>query len=73
MIADEILKIIPSASINYVKRDEDPRDYRVNFTKIKDKLGFKISKTVPDGIAEINNILKSKLLRDPYSSTYKNV
>ena len=31
MIVDEIIKAIPDAKIKYVKKDEDPRDYRVNF------------------------------------------
>lgn len=73
MIADEILKVIPDAKIKYVKRDEDPRDYRVDFTKIKSELGFKITKTVPDGILEIKNILENQILPDPFSKNYQNI
>ena len=43
MIAEELLKVIPDAKIKYVKKDEDPRDYRVDFSKIKNELGFKIT------------------------------
>ena len=35
MIVDEIKYVIPAANIKYVKKNEDPRDYRVNFDKIK--------------------------------------
>jgi nucleoside-diphosphate-sugar epimerase len=73
MIAEEILKIIPNAKINYVTRTEDPRDYRVDFTKIKDKLGFKITKTVSDGLKEINSLLMNGLLEEPYSKKYQNI
>ncbi len=73
MLADELMKIIPEGKIKYVKKDEDPRDYRVNFDKIKSELGFEITKTVPDGIREIHEILKFGLLNNPYSDNYKNI
>ena len=38
MIANEILKHIPTAKIKYVKKNEVPRDYRVNCEKIKKEL-----------------------------------
>lgn len=73
MIADEIKKILPTVDISYVTRTEDPRDYRVDFTKIQTQLGFKITKKVPDGLKEIHNILSDGLLSDPYSKQYQNV
>lgn len=73
MIAEEILKIIPEAKINYISRTEDPRDYRVDFSKIKDKLGYKITKTVPYGLQEINNLLLNAVLEDPFSKKYQNI
>lgn len=73
MIAEEILKIVPDAKIKYVQKQEDPRDYRVDFTKISNELGFKITKTVPLGLREIYEILKYDLLTDPFSDKYKNV
>ncbi len=73
MIAEEILKIVPNAKINYVKKDEDPRDYRVDFSKIKNQLGFKITKTVPDGLREIHQIIVDGIISNPYSNNYKNI
>jgi nucleoside-diphosphate-sugar epimerase len=73
MIADEILKIVHDAKITYVHKDEDPRDYRVNFQKIKDNLNFEITKTVPMGLKEIYNLLKDNILTNPYSELYKNI
>ncbi len=43
--------------IERVKKDEDPRDYRVSFERIKNSLGFAITKTVPDGIQEVMSSL----------------
>ncbi|MCF6269627.1 MAG: NAD(P)-dependent oxidoreductase [Melioribacteraceae bacterium] len=73
MLADEILKILPNAAINYVKKEEDPRDYRVDFSKIKNELGFETTKTVPDGLNEIHNILRAGIISEPYSDKYKNI
>ncbi len=72
MIAEEIIKIIPGAKIKYVKKNEDPRDYRVDFSKIRNVLGFNITKTVPEGLKEIFNILQMGLITDPYSPKYRN-
>ena len=73
MIAEEILKIIPNAKIKYVKKDEDPRDYRVDFSKIKKELGFNITKTVPDGLREIHQIIVDGIISNSYSNNYKNI
>ncbi len=73
MIAEEILKIVPDAKIVFVYKEEDPRDYKVNFSKIKETLGFYITKKVPDGLKEIYNLIKLNLLSDPYSTKYRNI
>lgn len=72
-IVEEILKILPEANIKYVHKDEDPRDYRVDFSKIKNELGFKARKTVRDGIFEIYPLLKNGILSNPYSPNYRNI
>jgi nucleoside-diphosphate-sugar epimerase len=72
-IVEEIRKVIPEASITYAEQPDDPRDYRVNFDKISQQLGFRITRKVPDGIREINSMLKNKIINDPYSSIYSNI
>ena len=72
MIMEEILNQLPGKAI-YVEKDEDPRDYRVNFDKIKNELGFEITKTVPDGITEIASVIKSNIILDPYSQKFRNI
>lgn len=73
MIVDEIKKRLPDANISYVERHEDPRDYRVNCDKIRDVLGFKITKTVPDGIDQILQVVQDRFIQDPDSQRYRNV
>ena len=72
MIIREINKLV-DGKIKYVAKDEDPRDYRVDFSKIKSELGFSISKTVPEGIREIKKIVESEIILDCYSSKFKNI
>ena len=73
MIAEEILKLIPSANIKYIQKSEDPRDYRVDFSKIKKTLNYSITKKVPDGLSEIYKVLKDGIISDTYSPKYKNI
>jgi nucleoside-diphosphate-sugar epimerase len=73
MIVDEIQKQLPDTKIKYVQKNEDPRDYRVNFDKITNQLNYKITKTVPDGIADVIKIVKEGFLNDPDDAKYKNI
>jgi nucleoside-diphosphate-sugar epimerase len=73
MIIDEIRKVIPDARVTYVKKIEDPRDYRVSFEKIATELGFQISRRVPDGIREIKQLIDEGILGDPDGPRYRNV
>ncbi len=59
--------------IQRVKKDEDPRDYRVDFKKIKEVLGFRITRTVPDGIAEVATAVRTGVIRDVRDKRYRNV
>jgi nucleoside-diphosphate-sugar epimerase len=73
MVIDEIKKFIPTAVIKYVKKTEDPRDYRVNFDKIKSLLGFEITMRVPDGIKEIEQILSEGIICETEDQMYYNI
>ena len=72
MIIREVQKLV-DGEVKYVAKDEDPRDYRVDFTKIQEELGFKITKTVPDGIREIKKVLESGIIDDPYGQKFRNI
>lgn len=72
MLAEELQKLIPDMVVKYVQKNEDPRDYRVAFDKIKNELGFEITKTVPQGMQEIIRILKDGIISDLENPKYKN-
>jgi hypothetical protein len=55
-----------------VHKDEDPRDYRVSFQKLADRLGFDAARTVEDGIDELVGLLRSGFIADPYAPIYAN-
>ena len=58
MIIAEILKQIPEGRVAYQDHGSDPRNYRVDFAKIRDRLLFEPAYTVPDGIRELIEALK---------------
>jgi nucleoside-diphosphate-sugar epimerase len=72
-LVEEIGKQVDRGKVSYVKRDEDPRDYKVSFDKIRAELGFETLMTVPDGIAEIIAALDANAFGDPFDPRYKNI
>jgi len=73
MIVDEIGKQISDIRIKYVKKEEDPRDYRVNFDKIMNVLNFRVAKRVSDGIKEIKDIVQMGIIHNPEDQKYYNI
>ena len=71
-LVNEIQKVVDTGEVSYVKRDEDPRDYKVSFDKIKAVLGFETNQTVPTGIAEIVENLKAGTFGDTADPKYRN-
>ena len=53
MIVDAILDHLPGARVKYQEHGSDPRNYRVDFSKVKKILDFEPKYTVKDGIKEI--------------------
>jgi nucleoside-diphosphate-sugar epimerase len=72
-LVEEIHKQIDRGTVSYVHRDEDPRDYKVSFEKIRAELGFETLMTVPDGIAEVIAALDTGAFGDPFDARYKNI
>ncbi|MFH1846210.1 MAG: NAD-dependent epimerase/dehydratase family protein [Candidatus Omnitrophota bacterium] len=72
MIVEDIKKHIPNVRIKYVKKEEDPRDYKVDFSKINKSLDFNITKTIVDGIKEIKAAIEGDAFRDPDNAIYRN-
>ena len=72
MLADELIRQVPDAQVEYVKREDDPRDYRVRFEKIRSTLGFHISKTVPEGIQDVIACIRAGVISNPQDPHYYN-
>ena len=62
----------PDAVIEYVHKTEDPRDYRVSFARISNQLGFKTTRNVPQGIAEIAQLVKENVVGNFADQKYRN-
>ncbi len=73
MIIDEVCNVVPNVKVNYVESTEDPRDYRVNFEKIKNELGYSITKKVPDGVREIYKLIKTGIVTDSFAQKFRNI
>jgi nucleoside-diphosphate-sugar epimerase len=72
-LVEEIQRQIPTGRVTFVRRDEDPRDYKVSFDKIRERLGFETLMTVPDGIAEVIAALAAGDLPEPFERRYRNI
>jgi nucleoside-diphosphate-sugar epimerase len=59
--------------VDYVRRDEDPRDYKVSFERIRGELGFEPVQRVPGGIDQLVVALEEKRFGDPFSPRYSNI
>jgi nucleoside-diphosphate-sugar epimerase len=71
-IVELLRERVPTANVSFVHKDEDPRDYRVSFDKVREHLGFETERTVADGIDEVMSLVRSGLLGDPYAPVYRN-
>jgi nucleoside-diphosphate-sugar epimerase len=69
-----ILERLPDRAtfVSYVKKDEDPRDYRVSFEKINETLGLEPTVTVGRGIEQIISALEGKVVGDTTNGMYRN-
>jgi nucleoside-diphosphate-sugar epimerase len=72
-IVDLVLEQIDGeVEIEQVSKLEDPRDYRVRFDRIRDDLGFRITRTVPDGIREVMDAICQGVIPDHEDARYRN-
>ncbi len=72
-VVDEIRRQTDRGEVAFVHRDEDPRDYKVDFGKIRDRLGFTVTMRVPDGIRELLGALDEGRYADAFDRRYQNV
>ncbi|MCI0730287.1 MAG: NAD(P)-dependent oxidoreductase [Chloroflexi bacterium] len=71
-IVEMVQACLPEAVVEYVHRQEDPRDYRVSFVKIEQGLGFHVDHTVQEGIVEIIRLLQNGVIKDFKEQRFRN-
>ena len=63
---------VPGAVVEFVHKTEDPRDYRVSFARITDRLGFQITRNVAQGIEEVARLVQDGLIKNFADGKYRN-
>lgn len=71
-LVEMIRPYAPDAVVKFVRKEEDPRDYRVSFARVTDELGFKITRSVADGIQEVARLVRSEAISDFSDRRYRN-
>jgi nucleoside-diphosphate-sugar epimerase len=71
-LVEMILPLAPGAAVEFVHRDEDPRDYRVSFEKIERELDFHARHSVEDGIQEVAALVRAGVIQDFSLPRYRN-
>jgi len=71
-LAEMVRLRVPDAELQVADID-DQRNYRVSFDHIEKVLGFKASRTIEDGIAEIQGAIETRRIRDYRDARYSNV
>jgi len=71
-LVEMIQPYAPDAVVEYVRKAEDPRDYRVSFSRISDQLRYKITRTVAQGIEEVAKLVTSNVINGFDDPRYAN-
>ncbi len=72
-LSDLLMKVEPELKIKFVPQADDPRDYRVNFDKIRSKLGFTLEHNVPGEISKMFKMLKMGVISELNNKSYNNL
>lgn len=71
-LVDLIRPYAPDAAVEFVRKQEDPRDYRVSFSRIQQALNFQITRTVQEGIEEVAHLVRSNIIQDFSDKRFRN-
>jgi len=64
MVVDTVKQFIPHAKVKFQEKGPDPRDYRVSFKKIREKLHFEPKYSVSDGVEEVVKALDQNVFNN---------
>jgi nucleoside-diphosphate-sugar epimerase len=72
-LVELIMDVLGRGNVSYVERDEDPRDYKVSFAKVREALGFETAWNVRQGIEEIVMALEEDRFGEPFDARFSNL
>ena len=67
-----IQPLVPDAKVEFVHKNEDPRDYRVSFDRILGELGYKTTRSVLQGIGEVAKLVRAGAISNLADNRYRN-
>lgn len=70
-VARMISEIVPALEVEHVD-NEDRRNYRVSFDKIRTRIGFSCTRSLRSGIEELSSVLKTSEIDDFLAVVYNN-
>ena len=68
-----IRRRVPDAAVEFVAVNDDPRDYRVSFERIRTVLGYHPTRCVEDGVGEIADALEAGVIGAVDDPAFANV
>ena len=71
-LAEMVQRRVAGTELEFVQQNNDPRSYRVDFSKIEHALGFRARWSVDDGIAEVHEQLVAGAWSDPADGRFYN-
>lgn len=71
-IVELIQPMAPEAKVEFVHKNEDPRDYRVSFSRILNELNYKTTRSVVEGIVEVAKLVRAGAISNLADSRYRN-
>ncbi len=71
-IGEMVSEVFPDATIDHQPENEDDRSYRVDFSKIHDRLDYEVRRTIPDAAREIKQALAEGRFPDYTKTRYSN-
>jgi nucleoside-diphosphate-sugar epimerase len=72
-LVEMITSRLGRGQVSFVPRNEDPRDYKVSFEKVRRELAFEPRMTVADGVDEVIRGLEEERFGDPFGAHHSNL
>jgi nucleoside-diphosphate-sugar epimerase len=72
-IGEMIHELVPSAKLTNLEANGDQRNYRADFKKIREQLGFDPHWTIRQGIQQVLDSIQSGSVKDYHAAKYSNV